>query len=215
MGKIREIIDLIAIITEKQTQVGLDRSLLVAVSGIDGSGKGYITEKIVTELNKRGLRSIAINIDPWLTPPEQRFNTENPGEHFYYHAFPFNDLFRLLIYPLQQNRSIYLETVLTGQFGTPFTQIYDYQAVDIIVLEGIFLLRRSLRHNYDLAFWIECSFETALERALQRNQEDLPPELIIRDYHTIYFPAQRFHVEVDDPKSAVEAIYLNDLRFKE
>lgn len=41
---------------------------------------------------------------------------------------------------------------------------------------------RSLRANYDLAFWIECSFETALARALQRNQEKLSPQKDIETF---------------------------------
>ncbi|KGF73692.1 uridine kinase [Neosynechococcus sphagnicola sy1] len=207
-----DLTDLVLKILNKRAEISTDKSVLVAVSGIDGSGKGYITQKLVSEINQQGVKAIAINIDPWLALPEQRFNPENPGEHFYHHAFVFEDLFQQLIHPLKQHRSIHLKTTLTGEFGTPFTQTYDFQDVDVIVLEGIFLLKRSLRHHYDLTVWVECSFETALERALQRNQEDLSPEAIIHAYHTIYFPAERLHLAVDDPKASVDAIYMNDPR---
>ncbi len=202
--------DLVTMIQEKRSRFESARSLLVAISGIDGSGKGYVTEKITTEINRQGLKAISINIDSWLNRPEKRYSANNPGEHFYHHAFPFEDLFEQLIYPLQNQRAIYLKKTLTGQFGIPFEQIYNFQNVDVILLEGIFLFRRTLRANYDLAFWIECSFETALARALQRNQENLSPQAIVDDYNTIYFPAQRFHSKVDQPKSFVDAIYIND-----
>lgn len=205
-----DIPSLVEKILKKRSEVRLDKSVLVAVSSIDGSGKGYITEKIVAETNRKGIRAIAINIDPWLAPPGERFNPENPGEHFYRHAFQFDDIFKTLICPLKENRAINLTRLLTGQLGTPFVQTYDFQNVDVIVLEGIFLLKRSLRHYYDLTFWIECSFETALQRALQRNQENLPPDSIVRDYHNIYFPAQKFHFAVDSPLQAVDATYVND-----
>lgn len=207
-----DMLELVTSIRKKWADVSADRSLLVAVSGIDGSGKGYITNKLVTELNLQEVQAVSINIDPWLTLPEQRFNPENPAEYFYHHAFIFEDLFQKLVLPLQQQRSLYLETRLTGQFGTPFTQVYDFQNVDVIVLEGIFLLKRSLLSYYDFKVWIECSFETALERALQRNQEDLSPDEIVRDYHSIYFPAEKFHFAVDNPKSIADAIYVNDGR---
>lgn len=186
--------------------------MLMAVSGIDSSGKGHITDMLVAELNSQGIQVVSINIDPWLTLPKQRFNLENPGEHFYHHAFVFEELFRQLVLLLQQRRSLHLETTLTGQFGTPFTQVYNFQNVDVIVLEGIFLLKRSLLHYYDFKVWIECSFETALKRALQRNQEGLLPEEITRDYDAIYFPAQKFHFAVDDPRSKAGYIYRNDLQ---
>ncbi|YAF96396.1 MAG: hypothetical protein AB3A66_01520 [Nodularia sp. CChRGM 3473] len=38
-------------ILEKQSELSGDRGFLVAVSGIDGSGKGYITEKLITALS--------------------------------------------------------------------------------------------------------------------------------------------------------------------
>lgn len=197
-------------VVQKRAEVSPSTSLLVAISGIDGSGKGYTTAQLVTKLNHRGCRAVSINIDPWLTLPEQRFNSDNPGEHFFHHAFVFEDLFQELVLPLKQQRSLVLEKTLTGQFGEPFTQTYEFDQVDVIVLEGIFLLKRSLCLYYDLKVWIECSFETALKRSLQRNQENLSPAEIIRDYETIYFPAQRFHFAVDDPKSVADYIYNND-----
>lgn len=205
--------DLIKAIATKRRQVSTERSLLVAVSGIDGSGKGYITEKIVNQLNEQAIKTISINLDAWHALPEKRFNCANPGEHFYHYAFNFDRLFQTLIYPLQNNRAIDLKILLTGIAGIPFWQTYQFENVDVIVLEGIFLLKRELRQNYDLAFWIECSFETALARALQRNQEGLPPEEIVRDYQTIYFPAQKVHLAVDDPKSATDGIYINEPKF--
>lgn len=209
-----DIQELVATILQKRAAVSSERSLLIAVSGIDGSGKGYISNKLVGQLNKQGVQAVSINIDLWLALPEKRFNLENPERHFYNHAFLFQDLFEQLVLPLQQHRSVYLQKTLTGQFSTPFIQVYDFQDVDVIVLEGIFLLKRSLTPYYDLKIWLECSFETALERALRRNQENLPPDEIIRDYHTIYFPAQEFHFAVDEPQAAADVIYLNDPKTK-
>ena len=33
--------------------------------------------------------------------------------------------------------------------------------IGVIVLEGIYLLKRAFVRHYDLSIWIECSFETA------------------------------------------------------
>ena len=76
-------------------------------------------------------------------------------------------------------------------------QTYEFRDVDVVLLEGIYLLRRDLRAHYDLAIWLECSFDTALVRALRRGQEGLPPDETIRAYETIYFPAQLIHFALD------------------
>lgn len=41
--------------------------------------------------------------------------------------------------------------------------VYEFQAIDVIVLEGIYLLERAFQADYDLSLWIDCTFDTALE----------------------------------------------------
>ena len=186
------------------------RSLLVAISGIDGCGKSAFGRKLCEELQSRNLNPALINLDAWHTPPEIRFNKKRPGEHFYKHAFRFQDLFGLLIDPLKKNRSIHLKVELIRLPQNDFyPHTYDFCEVDIIVLEGILLLKRELRAQYDFSVWIDCPFETALERAIVRNQEGLSVEELVREYNTIYFPAQKIHLQRDDPKSGATRVINN------
>jgi uridine kinase len=200
---------LVISIIQKQLKIKPSRSLLVAISGIDGSGKGYLTQKIMTALNQQ-LHSVIINLDAWHNPPHQRFNPHNPAEHFYHYAFNFDSLFQQLIFPLQQQREINFTIVLTGISGIPKTYHYQFKNVDIIILEGIFLFKRSFLPFYDLKIWIDCSWQTALQRAIERNQEGINQEQLINDYQTIYFPAQTIHLQLDQPQSTADLIYLND-----
>jgi uridine kinase len=79
-----------------------------------------------------------------------------------------------------------------------------------VLVEGIFICKRRYRSQFDLAVWIDCSFETALERALLRAQEGLPPAETTMAYETIYFPPQRIHFERDDPRDAADGMIPND-----
>lgn len=85
----------------------------------------------------------------------------------------------------------------------------------MLLLEGIFLLKREHRHFYDVSAWVECSFETALERASARAQEGLSPIDTARAYESIYFPAQRIHLRRDDPRASADWILINDPRLSE
>ena len=58
--------------------------------------------------------------------------------------------------------------------------------------------------------WIDCGFETALERAISRGQEGLPPEETTRDYNNIYNPAQEIHFRRDDPRGFAGLVVSND-----
>jgi uridine kinase len=64
--------------------------------------------------------------------------------------------------------------------------------------------------HFDFKIWIDCSFKTALERAVTRSQEGLSATQTIKAYNDIYFPAQRIHFEKDTPQKAADLIVAND-----
>ena len=198
-------------ICETRRQVPAQRSVLVAISGIDGCGKGYITAKILDSLKTRKLNAVAINGDGWLNLPERRFNTHNPAKHFYVNAFRFLEMFTQLILPLRDRRSITIEVDFVEETASDYRKhLYKFKDVDVILLEAIYLLQPAFISYYDLSIWIDCSFETALERALARGQEGLSSQETIKAYHTIYFPAQEIHFQRDNPLSLATAIINND-----
>jgi uridine kinase len=190
-----------------------DRALLVAVSGIDASGKGTVAATIASELEERGLSVALIGLDPWHEPMRIRFSDTEPAQHFYRHAFRFDALFSEIVDPLASRRSVRTTAKLIDPASdVHYSYSFHYEDIDIVLLEGIFLFKRSLCARYDLRIWIECSFETALERALSRGQEGLGPDETRRDYERIYFPAQRIHFALDDPRSSADIMIENDAR---
>src|SRR5271169_5356677 len=85
-----------------------DRSVLVAVTGIDGCGKGFVAASWRERLESCGLRVAMIGTDGWLNLPCKRFGGVDPAEHFYTHAIRFEEMFSQLIFPLRERRSICL-----------------------------------------------------------------------------------------------------------
>ena len=212
MSDIQKIVEKIY---ETQQEVPLQRSVLVAISGIDGSGKGYITAKIFDSLKATGLNVVVINGDGWLNLPQRRFSSHKPAEHFYINAFRFREMFTQLVLPLRDWRSIAIEVDFVEETAKDYRKHrYEFKDVDVILLEAIYLLQPAFVSHYDLSFWIECSFETALERALTRGQEGLPEPETVKAYQTIYFPAQEIHFQQDHPQSLATAIINNDRKIK-
>jgi uridine kinase len=195
------------VIRAKSDGRGAPTSLLAAVSGIDGSGKSTLARQVALDLEAGGLRVAMIPLDPWHTPPEIRFDRRRSPEHFYCNAFRWCELFGLLVEPLRRKRSQRLTVDLMAQPGdVPTVHTYEFHEVDVILLEGIFLLKRELRPLYDLAFWLDCRFDVALGRAIARNQEGLSQAEIIHDYTTLYFPAQQLHFQRDHPRASADLI---------
>lgn len=201
----------ISAIVERRKAVSPERALLVGISGIDGAGKGFIVAHLAESLETLGIRPAVINVDGWLNLPHVRFSKRDPAMHFYQHAIRFDEMFDQLVLPLRDNSSISVETDFAEETSVNFRRHrYDFGAVDIVLLEGIFLLKPVYRNYFDLTVWVDCSFKTALRRAVARGQEGLSPSETVEAFEAIYFPAQRIHMERDHPVAKADIVFCND-----
>jgi len=198
-------------IARKRDPVVPNRAVLVGISGIDASGKGFVTAKLADALRAKLLNVAVISADDWLNLPHVSINRDNYAEHFYDHAIRFDEMFERLIVPLKYHREINITADCADAKATTYRERrYDFRNIDIVLLEGIFLFKRGYRRQFDLSVWIDCSFECALERAIERGQEGLPPTETSEAFETIYFPAQRIHLARDEPREAADCIVTND-----
>src|SRR5436305_5322613 len=204
-------LDLLAFrIVATRAEKSAKQAVLVGISGIDAGGKGFITEKIAKRLQELGWRVATLNADDWLNLPAVCLSRHKPAEHFYEHAMRFDEMFDRLIVPLKENRAVSFVADCADAKGNRRKHSYEFHRIDIILLEGIFLFRPAYRNCFDLTVWVDCSFATALKRAITRCQEGLPPAETIRAFTTIYFPAQRIHFARDNPQSAADFIIQNE-----
>ena len=188
-------------------------ALIVAITGIDAGGKGYVAARLAARLRTCGLRVTVLNVDGWLNLPQHRFSPFRPAAHFYEHALRLDEMFERLIEPLRASGRAHLTADHAEETATRFRrERYDLEAVDIVLVEGIFLLKRAYQDRFDLAIWVNCTEETALERAQARAQEGLSPAATAAAYRTIYFPAQALHQQRDRPHAVADLIYDNDPR---
>jgi len=185
--------------------------LLVGISGIDGCGKGYLATQLQAHLALRGVIPAILNVDGWLNLPQKRFDQNAPAVNFYENAIRLDQFFRQLVLPLRDGRSVHLVADFVEETASDYRKhIYDYRDVSVILVEGIFLFKPEYRKYFDLAIWIDCSFPTAVARAVDRAQEGLSPANTIAAYETIYFPAQKIHLAQDKPRENADLIFEND-----
>ena len=132
-----------------------NRARLIAISGIDSSGKGYTATALAGVLRAEGASVALIGIDGWLNLPTVRFSTTQPGRHFYQNAFRFDQMFSDLVDPLVRHGSVDLTFNFTEETATQYrSDRYCFTDIDTVLVEGIFLLRCDLRQRYDLKIWI-------------------------------------------------------------
>jgi len=208
----RSIDEVVRKILERRANIPETRSLLVGVSGIDGCGKGYVAAQLQAHLALHSVIPTILNVDGWLNLPQKRFDQSALAENFYENAIRLDQFFTQLIVPLRNGRSVYLVADFVEETAKDYCKrTCDYQDVSVVLVEGIFLFKPQYRKYFDLAIWIDCSFPTALARAIDRAQEGLSPANTIAAYDTIYFPAQRIHLAQDKPRENADLIFENDI----
>jgi len=202
---------LVSGIIKKYDSHQLSRTFTVALSGIDAAGKGYISSMVKDVLQEAGYAVALINIDPWQNPLPVRLQKDHAAENLYEHIFRWDDFFGQLIFPLQKNKSIYLETKgIRSDADLYYPLVYNFRNIDILLVEGIFLFKQQYLSYFDYRIWIDCSFETGLQRAIARNAEGLNEAALVHDYQTFYYPAQRYHFKKDDPLQYADLIIDNN-----
>lgn len=201
-------IELAEVIIKMRSEVPTERSMLVGISGIDASGKGFVANNLAEQLSN--FKTALIGADQWLNLPHVRFGDSDHGRHFYENAIRLDEMFERLILPLRQNRSIDLTIDYTEETATEFhSHHYLFSDIDIILLEGIFIFKKQFIDLFDLKIWIDCPFDVALRRAIARSQEGLSKDETINAYKTIYFPAQQHYFVRDAPQKSVDMTLKN------
>jgi uridine kinase len=114
-------------------------------------------------------------------------------------------MFDEVIVPLMLERSVHVVCGHADETSREFRpERYDFDNVDVVLVESIFLFKRARRSLFDLALWVDTTFDQALDRAVSRCSE--PPERTVRAYETIYFPAQRIHLKRDQPQRRADVV---------
>src|ERR1700741_1265949 len=142
--------DVVVRILRERAMVPEQRSLLVGISGIDGSGKGYVPKQIEAGLGQSSIAVAKINVDGWLNLPERRFSTTQPAEHFYANALRFDELFSELLLPLRNRRSVTLTADYSDETAENYRKYtYNFKDVGVVLVEGIFIFKREHREFFD------------------------------------------------------------------
>lgn len=187
-----------------------ERALVVAVSGIDGSGKSWLGARLVEALRAAGTHAVLAPGDEWLRIPGPAVDGAATPEAYYASAVRHEDLLAQLVRPIARRRAATLAgRLVAAPDGRLQPRDDAWRDVEILVVEGVFLFKPHLRDEFDVRVWVECPEREALRRSLERLQEGLPPDEVRRRYASIYFPAQRRHLAADGPRAAAHWCFVH------
>jgi uridine kinase len=188
----------------------LDRPVVVAVDGVDASGKTTFAAQLADRYAERDRTAHVVHMDDFLNPRAIRYRLGRDSPEGY-----FRDT-----YDLRTFISNVIEPLSAGGGRSIRSRAFDYRsdrpivddpvsvrASDVVIVEGMFLLRDELAHLWDVSVFLDVPFSVSVRRMADRDGSNPDPDdPSVRRYvegQRIYLarcqPAQRAHHIVREP----------------
>jgi len=198
-----------SVLKKKHLKKESNKALIIALSGIEGSGKRELSQKIANYLVLDGIRVAVVHGADWEASKDVRFNVMNSPEEYYLGAYRYDEMFENLILPLKLfstlKKSIRLDDVMS-----PRTIEYDFTDIDIIIIEGVYLLQEAYLEFYDHTCWVQSDFDSAFYNLKKRVNVEESQKSIANIFELLIKPAEQYHIYIDDPEGAADSIYLDE-----
>ena len=183
------------------------KAQIIAISGIEGGGKRALSEKIAEALTLHGIRVAVIHTDDWEAAENVRFNVMSSPEEYYLNAYRFDEMFEQLVLPLKLFGSIKTSVTLEDVLN-PRTVEYDFQNIEIIIIEGVYLLQEAYLDLYDYTCWVVSDYDAAFARLVEQSNVEQSQHALVNLFELLIKPAEQYHIDTDNPEGNAKSIYI-------
>lgn len=192
-----------------------NKTLIVAIDGADCSGKTTLANELMNMLIARGRRAIVIHGDDFINPRRIR---EKQGQKtamgFYEDFWAFRTLIEKILIPIRQMQIVdFLLARINPWDDSVDTEIhYIINPSDIIIVEGVYLLRPDYQGLFDYIVHLNISEDLVIKRALIRDLSQYENTDIIRDlYEAQIIPAYKIYASECNPYERANIIVDNSI----
>jgi uridine kinase len=186
------------------------RPVLVAVDGVDGSGKTTFADELaeVAVATGRFGAVVRASLDGFHHPRAHRHAHGRTGETFWSRSYDYPALLRELVGPWRSGPG--------SAYRTAVHDVDTDRALDLppavvparglLLLDGIFAQRDELRGLWDLAVFLDVPFEISVARMAAR---DGSPDDPGHPDQARYVEGQRIYLATCDPRSRADVVVDN------
>jgi uridine kinase len=201
-------------VARRLSDIATTHPLRVAIDGIDAAGKTTFSAELADELRLLNRPIIRASIDNFHHPRYLRYQRGSDSPEGYYEdTFDYESVVNALLKPLGDGGNCCYKTAVFD-YRTDLPVKRPYKVADpnaILLVDGVFLMRPELMVYWEYTIWIDVSFETAMNRALQRDIELFgDAETLQQRYETRYFAGQRLYFDACNPKKHANLIIENN-----
>lgn len=187
----------------------LDRPVLVAVDGVDGSGKTTFAELLSAAYIDRGRAVYVVHMDDFLNPRTVRYRLgKNSPEGFFADTYNLAAFTTYVLDPLQpgSNYAITMCAFDPGADAPVDEPPVEVPPQAVVIVEGMFLHRDELSSRWDMSVFLDVPFSVTVPRMVQRDGAPPDPE------HPLWFrylEGQRLYLSACKPSERATHVIDN------
>lgn len=186
----------------------------VAIDGIDAAGKTSLADELAVEVARLGRPALRASVDDFQRPRAERHARGPLSPEGYFHdAFDYATLTERLLAPLGPGGDrLYRRASFDLRADRPVEAPAERAPEDaVLLLDGVFLLRRGLRASFEHSIFVRVDFEIGLTRAASRDRPLFASDEALRErYDRRYYPAQRHYLATEAPEAAAAEVLDNN-----
>ena len=202
------------IFTTFEAENKIDKRAIIAIDGIDASGKTNFSSRLKSELAKSNIIAEIISIDDFHNEKKTRYKK---GRHspigFYLDSYNYSTFLEQTIVPFKKQKT----TITSKYFDLEKDKIQieqiNLKSIKMLIVEGIFLHRKELNKYWDYSIYLDITFEEGLKRNIERDKTATTNQKIktlTEKYNTRYKAGQLIYLEQNQPQSKANLIIDNN-----
>ncbi len=201
---------LIAQIAEPILALSNPRVLFVAIDGVDGAGKTTFADELAAVLATSARPIIRASVDSFHNPRAARYRQGRSSPRgFFEDSYDYAKLREYLLAPLSPGGTLrFRRAAFDVDRDTPVVASEELAPLgSILVLDGIFLHRESLRRYWNFSVLLEVGFEISIPRGAQRGAGSPDPRA---PSNRRYVQGQEIYLEECNPREHATLVVNNE-----
>ena len=203
---------LLANLAQRLAVVSPDRTICVAIDGVDGAGKTTFADQLASSVSVLGRPVIRASVDGFHDPRVVRYQRgKHSPEGFFEDSYNYAALRNYLVDPLSPGGSQRYRLAVFDHVRDDAVPVVEVEALpsSILLIDGIFLHRPELLKYWDVSIFLRTDFAVSVARCASRDGSSPDPAA---PSNRRYVEGQRLYLQSCQPEAnATIVIDYNDL----